>query len=76
MPNNRKSTEAERELQAYTDELGIMKHAQRLAEIAGCARATQVLQSALLAIEHKGGDGAAKPEPSQAMARRKETDMP
>jgi hypothetical protein len=69
MAQNQKPTEAERELQAYGDELGILKHAQRLAEIAGCARATKALQSALLEIERKAADGAVKFALSQTMAR-------
>jgi hypothetical protein len=67
--HNRKPTEAERELQAYADELSIMKHAQRLADIAGCARATKALHSALLDIERKAADGAVKLTLSQAIAR-------
>ena len=54
---------------SYADELGIMKHAQRLADIAGCARATTALHSALLNMERKAADGAVKLALSQAIAR-------
>jgi hypothetical protein len=57
MVQNHKPSHAERELQAYADELVILQHAQHLAEIAGCARATQALQSALLDIAQNSADG-------------------
>ena len=37
-------TKAERELQAYTDELGIRHHAERLEANFGCDRALKVLE--------------------------------
>ena len=56
MVQNHKPSQAERELQAYADELNILQHAQHLAEIAGCARATQALQAALLDIAQTTAD--------------------
>jgi hypothetical protein len=58
MAHNQKPSQAERELQAYADELGILQHAQHLAEIAGCARATQALESALLDIAQMSVGGS------------------
>jgi hypothetical protein len=58
MAQKHKPSQAERELLAYADELGILRQAQHLAEIAGCARATQALQAALLDIAHKEADGS------------------
>ena len=58
MVQNHKPSQAERELQAYADELSILHHAQHLAEIAGCARATKALESALLDIAQTSVDGS------------------
>ena len=43
-------TEAERELQAYDDELAIIDHVARLTAIAGRERALEVLANALQAL--------------------------
>jgi hypothetical protein len=56
MVQNHKPSQAERELQAYADELSILQHAQHLAEIAGCARATKALETALLDIAQTSVD--------------------
>ena len=58
MVQNHKPSQAERELQAYADELSILQHAQHLVEIAGCARATKALQTALLDIAQTSVDGS------------------
>ncbi len=39
-----RQSKAERELQAYTDELGIRHHAERLEANLGCDRALKVLE--------------------------------
>ena len=56
MAQKHKLSQAERELLAYADELGILRQAQHLAEIAGCARATKALQTALLDIAQTTAD--------------------
>ena len=48
-PRN-KASDTERELQAYTDELGIRHHAERLELNFGADRALQVLQEVTRAI--------------------------
>ncbi len=58
MVQNHKPSQAERELQAYADELSILQHAQHLAEIAGCARATKALQTALQDIAQTTVEGS------------------
>ena len=58
MVQNHKPSQAERELQAYADEFSILQHAQHLAEIAGCARATKALEAALLDIAQTSVDGS------------------
>lgn len=63
MAQKHNPSEAERELMAYADELRILRHAQRLAEIAGCARATQALEAALLDIAHKEAGGSVDRSP-------------
>ena len=42
-PNN-KPTAAERELRAYTDELGVRHHAERLVANLGAIRAVEILE--------------------------------
>ena len=64
-----KPTKAECELKAYGYEQSILHHAQQLADIAGCARAINALQSALLDIERKAANGSVKPTIAQAVAR-------
>ena len=46
-------TEAERDLQAYEDELAILKHAERLNAIAGYDRTLEALASTVRAITSK-----------------------
>ncbi len=49
-PPVEKASKTERELQAYTDELGIRHHAERLAAISGADRVLQVLAEVTRAI--------------------------
>jgi len=46
-----KTSDAERELRAYSDELGIRRHAERLEADLGTDRALEVLEQVTRAIE-------------------------
>ena len=50
MATRSRQTKAERELQAYTDELGIRHHAERLEANFGCDRALKVLEEVTCVI--------------------------
>jgi hypothetical protein len=43
-PPGEKASKTERELQAYSDEIGIRNHAERLQAISGADRAIEVLE--------------------------------
>jgi hypothetical protein len=49
-PTNNKVSDTERELRAYSDELGIRRHAERLEADLGTDRALQVLEEVTRAI--------------------------
>jgi len=50
MVQSSKASDAERQLQAYSDELGIRRHAERLEAISGADRAVQVLEEIARAV--------------------------
>jgi hypothetical protein len=49
-PTNKTTSNTERELRAYSDELGIRRHAERLEADLGTDRALQVLEEVTRAI--------------------------